>query len=199
MCLVLGDIFMSLFRKITDHTMINDRGGPMRPKISDLPAWEAHLRTAYNAAFPDQNSTLKSPRGSGPYRPAKQAQNLFKVELYRFYRKVKPKHVAAVRLHIEQRDGTLWNGRGDRTEQWVGRFAIAQRDKKTDQRRLRIRQEIALAYRNDIAPKYLLAFLYEVGAAPLISRAEKLQKRFEWAEKYRRETSRGNLRDTWDP
>ena len=156
-------------------------GRDTEPNLTDFEKWGKRLRRAYKKAFEKEASS------ESVLRNRKRAINAFKLSAYRYYRQLQQAGlISALQEFVVGRDGSRWNGRGERGESWVLRLATKdeQTDKKRQSRR-RLAAELRLANANNVQPDLLLGFLYEAGPGELIERDAKKEVKYEWAECYR--------------
>lgn len=135
-------------------------------------------------------------------RPRDRASQKSKVTLYKSLLKLRKQRKAkAVRDYVRERDGRVWDGKGDEDAAWLMRLVIGKGNpSKINKQRERLAADIGLAAINEIRPRYLLAFIYEAGPTPLIQQAWHERTVFDWAEKYRKPSERkrnDELGDTW--
>jgi hypothetical protein len=135
-------------------------------------------------------------------RPRNRTSQKSKVTLYKLLLKLRRQRTAeAVRDYVRERDGRVWDGKGDEDAAWLVRLVIGKGSpSKINKQRERLTADIGLAAVNEIRPRYLLAFIYEAGPTPLIQQAWQDRTVFGWAKKYRKPSrlQRTNqLGDTW--
>lgn len=160
------------------------------PPLKDFRAWRKRLRDAYQQAWQKKRTT------KGLVRPREQPNNIMRLQAYAYFCELKARGlIPQLRTHIEDRDGTRWNGHGDSDEQWVMRLLVArgkqlagQDNKKianANALRSRMCAEFKLAAHNKVRPEALLGFLYEVGPAAQIKADAIDPPTYRWAEPYR--------------
>lgn len=139
---------------------------------------------------------------SAPKRPRDRTSQKSKVKFYKSLLELKKKDRGEeVRDYVRERDGGVWDGKGNEDVAWLARLVISKGSpSKINKQRERLTAEIGLAAINEVRPKYLLAFIYEAGPTPLIERAWQDRTVFDWAEKYRKPSKREHdeLGDTWE-
>ncbi|MEB3415011.1 hypothetical protein VCJ71_02910 [Alteriqipengyuania sp. WL0013] len=164
------------------------------PPLKDFRAWRKRLRKAYQRAWQKERTA------QGLVRPRDQPNNVMRLQAYAYFCELKARGlISQLRAHIEDRDGTRWNGHGDSDEQWVMRLLVARGKQHADQDekkiananalRSRMCAEFKLAAHNKVRPEALLGFLYEVGPAAQIKADAMDPPTYNWAEPYRSATA----------
>jgi hypothetical protein len=155
------------------------------PSRTSFERWANKTRTTVSAA----EKAERAAKAKGvALRPAETAAGVLYVASYRFFLKLKRKKswLALLAQHLSNDPSQRWS-----RHQGVGSAIVLRLLERqgepwfiTPSRRARIATELNFAAEHNVAPKLLLAFLYEAGSHRQIRRSMRARKKEPWIADY---------------